>query len=363
MKSIINKILLLVTITLAAVSCKKDETQAVLDTSGSAITLSAATNTLVLLQVNATNDAITFNWNEAEFGYDAAVTYTLQIAKKGSNFASPLEIAVGNNVASKAFKVAVINQELLKIIPYDIASDLEIRVKAEVGASAPIQYSNTFELKATPYRALINYEFPKALWVAGNYQGWAPDLAPKIVDKNAIGTTGTDYEGYINFTDGAPHDFKLVKGNNWGAGDFGSAGGTNLGNGGPNLSIPTAAGVYLLKANTVAMTWSYTKIDKWAVTGSATPLGWPAGPEGTPNQDHTMTFDPVKAVYSITLNLNPGEIKFRANNAWSLNFGENNNDGIPDYGGSNIAIAAAGSYTLTLDLGVAGNYAYSIKKN
>lgn len=362
MKLYFNILFFAVAIIAGLSGCKKDETQVKLNVTGASVTLVSDKSNLVLLQNEAANDALTFNWDAAEFGYPAAVTYTLQFAKKGTDFANIAQVVVGKDL-SKSFTGGVLNQKLLEIISYEVETDISVRVKATVAESAPVVYSNVLDIKITLYHAVIDYPFPKALWVAGNYQGWNPGAAPKIVDKDADGQTGKAYEGYINFVDGAPHEFKLVKGNDWGFGDFGSPAPGVLSNGGNNLSIPTEAGVYLLKANTADLNWSYTLIKKWAVTGSATPLGWPAGPEGTPGQDHTMNFDPMTGVYSITLNLSAGELKFRANDAWSLNFGDNENDNYPDYGGNNIVIGAAGNYTITLDLSVAGNYAYTIKKN
>ncbi len=72
---------------------------------------------------------------------------------------------------------------------------------------------------------------------------------------------------------------------------------------------------------------------------------------------------PADGTWTITMNLNVGELKFRANDDWALNFGDNDNDLKPDYGGNNIQITSAGNYTITLDLGLAGNYAYSIRRN
>ena len=83
------------------------------------------------------------------------------------------------------------------------------------------------------------------------------------------------------------------------------------------------------------------------------------------DSDRDMTFDPATGTYSITLDLNAGEIKFRANDNWDFNLGDNNdpNDGRPEVGGNNIKINAAGNYTITLDLLVGGNWVYTIKKN
>ena len=83
------------------------------------------------------------------------------------------------------------------------------------------------------------------------------------------------------------------------------------------------------------------------------------------DSDRDMTFDATTGTYSITLDLNAGEIKFRANDNWDFNLGDNNNpnDGRPEVGGNNIKIDAAGNYTITLDLLVGGNWVYTIKKN
>jgi spore coat protein U-like protein len=78
-----------------------------------------------------------------------------------------------------------------------------------------------------------------------------------------------------------------------------------------------------------------------------------------------MTFNAGAGTWTITADLTGGqELKFRANNDWAINFGDNAPaDNKPDYNGSNIAIAQTGNYTITLDLGVAGNYSYTVKKN
>ena len=75
-----------------------------------------------------------------------------------------------------------------------------------------------------------------------------------------------------------------------------------------------------------------------------------------------MTYDTATKTWTVTLNLNAGKIKFRANDAWDLNYGDNDFDGSLEEGGADIPVAAAGNYTITLNLEVAG-YAYEIKKN
>lgn len=337
-------------------SCEKDEVRTVL-TTGSAPTLQSSVTSLVLLQSNANNDAVKFTYTAATFGFDAAVTYVLQISKGGTSFASASTTEVGlSNKAplEKSFKVVDFNRELLKIINYGTATPVEVRVKATVAAAAPASYSNVVTITATAYRDLITYAYPNAINVAGNFQGWNPGTAPQIVKQNNGGYNG--FEGYIIFNDPSPQ-FKFVKGDNWGAGDYGSAGGSALGNGGPNLTLPSGGagltGYYRVRASEATMSWSYTKINTWGIIGAFN--GWSA------NVD--MTFNAATGVWSITRDMPAGEFKFRANSDWGINFGDNNGDFKPEYDGSNLNITAAGNYTISLDLSSGGNYAYTLKKN
>jgi len=337
-------------------SCEKDEVRTVLNV-GTAPTLTATPTTLVLLQANANNDAVKFTYTTASFGFDAAVTYVLQISKGGTNFASASTTEVGLSNTSpyeKSFKVIEFNRELLKIINYGTATAVEVRVKASVAAAAAPSYSNVVTMTCTAYRDLITYAYPNALNIAGNFQGWDPGTAPQIVKQNNGGYNG--FEGFIVFNAATP-EFKMVKGNNWGAGDYGSAGGNALGNGGPNLTLPSGGagltGYYRVRASEATMTWSSTKINTWGIIGAFN--GW--------SVSVPLTFNASTGVWSVTRDMPAGEFKFRANDDWGINFGDNNADFKPEYDGSNLNITAAGNYTISLDLSSGGNYAYTLKKN
>jgi hypothetical protein len=338
-------------------SCKKNEALVMLNPGGPN-SLNSTITTLVLLQANAANTAGTFTWTAADFGFKAAITYTLQLCVGGTNFASATTTQVNvGSALSKTFTVGELNGKLLEIIPDGVATPIEARVKADVGSGVDPIYSNKVSMTLTAYLDIISYGYPDAMNIAGNYQGWDPGSAPQIVKTRNGGYS--HYEGYIVFNNPSP-EFKMVKGNNWGAGDFGSAGPGLLGNGGPNLTLPSGgpgiAGLYRIRANTTAMTWSYNKIDTWGIIGSATAGGWGAS---TP-----MTFNASNGSWSITTNLTAGELKFRANNDWGINFGDNAPaDGKPEYDGANIQVPLAGNYTITLNIGIGGNYSYKIRRN
>ena len=356
MRTWLNKTMLIGVVALAFSSCEKDEVRTVLNV-GSAPILTATPTTVVLLQANANNDAVKFTYTPATFGFDAAVTYVLQISKGGTSFASASTTEVGLSNTSpleKTFKVVEFNRELLKIINYGVATAVEVRVKSTVAAAAAPSYSNVVSMTCTAYRDLITYTYPNALNIAGNFQGWSPGTAPQIVKQNNGGYNG--FEGYIVFNAPTP-EFKMVKGNDWSAGDYGSAGGNALGNGGPNLTLPSGGagltGYYRIRANETTMTWSNTKINTWGIIGAFN--GW--------SNSVALTFNAATGVWSITRDMPAGEFKFRANDDWGINFGDNNADFKPEYDGSNLNITAAGNYTISLDLSSGGNYAYTLKKN
>src|SRR5689334_2634374 len=85
-------------------SCKKDETRAVVQT-GTAPVLSVSANSVTLTKATENNTGLTFTFIPAEFGYKAAVTYTLQFCKPGNNFVTIGQVAFPDNKTSQAVLV------------------------------------------------------------------------------------------------------------------------------------------------------------------------------------------------------------------------------------------------------------------
>lgn len=368
MKSAIIKSLLFLGAAGIFWSCKKDMDRVLLSSNAKGGTLSASTTTPTVAFATADSSAVTFNWTKPDFGTDLEVEYYLQFDKKNGNFSSPAEITVSKS-GTKTLKQSELNAMAITLgLVANNSDTIQVRVKylghtqapSAPAAALPVAYSNIVKLVFTPYVAIINYTFPKALRIAGNYQGWNPGTAPSIVDPAATGTTAANYDGYIYFNDPGPQ-FKMVKGTDWSAGDFGASSSTVLTNGGSNITLGSGAGVYRITANTTAMTWSGTKINTWGIIGDATAGGWGAS---TPMNFVTPpTGEEGKVKWTITTNLTPGFIKFRANDDWGINFGDNSpRDNRPDYNGDNIPVTVAGNYTITLEL-LAGNYNYTLRKN
>ncbi|UOQ50990.1 SusE domain-containing protein [Hymenobacter cellulosivorans] len=239
-------------------SCEKDETKAVLNTN-SAPQLTATTAKATISPTTGSQPAVTYTWTNPDFGYQAAVSYTLQFAKKGTNFKPMQEFEMGSSL-TKSFTVNELNSVYNGLdcnITAPVATTLDVRVKATLGGTVEPIYSSLTSIEATPFQA---------------------------------------------------------------------------------QSAPA---------------------DSWAIIGEATPNGW--------NTETRMSYDYCSRVWSVTLPLKAGEFKFRANNGWDKNLGdEGTGDPMttgrklvynvaPTPNPSNIKLATAGTYLITLDINATPN--------
>ncbi len=186
------------------------------------------------------------------------------------------------------------------------------------------------------------------LYVPGSYQGWDPANTTTVL---ASVNNDNVFEGYLNFPD-ANTEFKFCVNPNWDL-NYGDDGGDGtLEQNGANI-VAADAGYY--KINVDLNTLTYTKLmTHWGVIGSATAGGW--------DSDQDMTYDAESGMWKAVLDLTAGEIKFRANDGWDLNYGDDGNNGILEQGGANIAIPEAGTYTISMKLGIP-DYTYTIVRS
>jgi starch-binding outer membrane protein SusE/F len=195
-------------------SCKKDEIRTTAEFSPAPTLSSSVTNAGVLLRANKANTAVTYTWTPYTFGLsdnttsDSPVTYTLQFALAGTNFANPYEVVAGGNKDAtltlnvEKLNSAFINQKapLLKV------SQLQVRLKTFVASNEPMLYSGITTISATPYDDCV---------------------APTPDTWSLIGPAGTDWSTDIpltwNCVDNAyvlrtalkAGDFKFRRNNDW----------------------------------------------------------------------------------------------------------------------------------------------------
>ncbi|MCC7466371.1 MAG: SusE domain-containing protein [Saprospiraceae bacterium] len=314
------------------------------------ITSPANGASIVLAESTAGELASIFSWTAAEFGFQAGVNYTLELDKAGNNFGDPITVGSINALELDNVTQEKLNNILIagKDLPAEEFSNVEFRVVARIGTAEdlPVLVSSTVTIQVRPYTVVINYPF---LHVPGSYQGWNPADSTTVV---YAPRSDEKYEGYLYYSDGDAK-YKFTKGptwsNNWGDNDNDGS----LEPSGADIPLPSGAGVYRINADLNALTHAAVRTD-WGLIGSATPGGW--------DSDQTMTYDQASRKWLITLDLVPGDIKFRANDAWDINLGDNDANRKMEYGGANIAIAEAGNYTIELNLSVP-IYTYKITKN
>ncbi|MEM6516011.1 MAG: SusE domain-containing protein [Bacteroidota bacterium] len=169
---------------------------------------------------------------------------------------------------------------------------------------------------------------------------------------NDWGNAGDDAKFYYdNLTDTFKVSTKLLDGeikfrinNDWGT-NYGGSGGTLAQEG---ANIPSTAGHYLITVDLNNNSYSIVEDDVLGIIGSGFNEWGDAG------DDFELTEIQPDILVGDIVTLVDGEIKFRYNNAWDNDFGDNGADGTLDPGGANIAVTA-GLYRVRLDL-VAGTY-------
>jgi hypothetical protein len=328
-------------------SCSDKEIGPVLSL-GNAPSISSPADGASFVLTEATADSLFagFSWTAAEYGFNAGVTYTLEMDVNGNNFADAVAVASANTLMVDDLLNSKINTIMLtKGLPGEVEANMDFRVKAEISDEIDPVYSNPITLKITPYTVVIVYP---QLQVPGAYQGWDPSNNNTVI--YSASSNGM-FEGYIYFTD--PNtEFKFTDGPAWDVnyGDTGADG--TLDQGGDNILVADP-GMYKLNVNLNALTYTVTKTD-WGLIGSATPGGW--------DFDQDMTYDAANNKLTITLDLVAGEVKFRANDDWALNLGDDGADFKLEYGTANIAIPEDGNYTIDLILSGA-IYTYTVTKN
>jgi len=176
------------------------------------------------------------------------------------------------------------------------------------------------------------------------------------VDANGNGTAYDELFLADNNTNGAQNEFIFalnfdgLRSQTYGGSTFlvhaaigGSMNATDFGvNGGWGGLRTTKNLVNKFNVDVSALNNSLGTLSKWGLVGDATLNQW-NGPDMEMHETGTNT-------YALYADLTAGEIKFRFDEDWGNNYGDDNTDGSLEAGGSNIPVASPGTYFITLDL-------------
>ena len=276
---------------------------------------------LVLDGAKLNNIATTFVWNDPSNPTGTSVTYTVEAAATGTSFATPitlgtttnhfLDVTVGNlDATAKACGLAPL-----------VVGQMDVHVKSSTGVT------NFYTITVTPYQ-------PK--WsIIGDATagGWSTDT-------NMIFNTSTStYSITVPLAVGS---FKFRLDGSWNT-NYGDDGNNlSLDAGGANIPIATA-GTYTIVANFATHTYTITPVPStglWCIIGAAS-VNW--------STDVLMDYNATTNKYSLVTNLQVGEFKFRKQNDWGNNYGDDGNNLSLDANGANISVATAGTYFITAD--------------
>ena len=269
MKKIYN-ILGILAVFFAVIACEKEEFEPVVGVF-TPPAMTDVSGTYVFTEGMADDVFQIFSWSDADFGFQSATTYMVQIDFAGNEFAEAIDL-ISTTEKSASITVGELNQKLLAMgARTNVPSDFEIRVTAEVSDLVQSLPSNVSNMNIHPYKVEIIYP---SLYLPGNYQAasgyesdWSPDKAQQVYSLDQ----DDKYEGYVNMV-GDGIMFKFTDGPNWDVnwGDDDADG--TLDEGGSDIAIPDA-GYYRMKADIVNLTYSVLKTD-WGLIGDATPDGW-----------------------------------------------------------------------------------------
>lgn len=322
-------------------SCSKEEMGPVISDNPVAPVLSGpSAGTNVEITADNFGEVLAFSWTAADYGFDAAVMYTVKAMMGEEVF----EILKTNQLAGEITYEELNNKLLASGAIAGAVNSLEFWVEAYLSDAVAEIASAKVTLDLLPYYIEVVYP---SLNIPGNYQGWDPGNMETVIHSLKSDEV---YDGFVYFGEAATM-FKFAKlnwDNNWG--DDGADG--TLDAGGADIAAEGPA-MYRLHADLNENTYTATRTD-WGLIGSATPDGWDA--------DQDLSWDADAGVLTITLDLIAGAIKFRANDDWAMNLGDDQANGIMEYDGADIMVEADGNYTITLDLSDA-LYRYSVTKN
>ena len=295
--------------------------------------LSLSDNNLTLSEDNGANEILTLTWSDPDYGFDAAALYSVQMDVQGGDFSNPQIISVGSSL-EKTFTVEELNAKLLSLSMTAGEEGVAIfRIKATLSEYQEI-FSNTVNLNVTPYSSLLDLTTNLGVVGSATPGGWGNENIP---DLQFYTTSMTDvYVAYVSLRDG---EIKFRNNNDWAEnwGDDGNDG--TLDSYGANIAV--SAGTYKIEVNFSSMTYTMEAYS-WGLVGSATPNQW-NGP------DLMLQYNSYQDDWRAVVTLGEGEVKFRFNNDWGLNYGDDGADGSMEANGANISVSS-GHYLVSMNL-------------
>ena len=313
--------------------------------------IEGASYTLMSSTQDAT--ALTANWTDAVLTstLGVAVTYSLEIAEEGTSFATPISVKDVTNsdnisLTHKEFNNAVLTANLVP----DVTKNIDLRIKATMTNTAGDvleRISDVVSISVTAFGIVA----PDTLFMVGSHNGW----------NNADASQQFEHDGNGVFTRvqqfDANSEFKLLPNSGSWEGDWGedpANAGKIIQEGEQNIKV-AEAGSYLITIDYNTLSYKLTNVSTLFAVGSHN--NWN-------NADSSQEFyTSGNGVFTKVMTFDAGaEFKLLPNSgSWDGDWGEDpaNSGGIVQEGESNIKVADAGTYVVTVDY---TSLSYSLKE-
>jgi len=327
----IYKILVLILLVTTINSCDKNENFEILPKEDSfSIITPTSGSVIVLNDANLLNNGLFISWNDT---VNSDSSYTIEVDKTGNNFANPIILAT---VSTKSFGMSVV--DLNSFLINDMGLNPDEANSIDLKVSNATSSTDIINIILTP----TNVDFESVSLIGSFLNDWDTESALEMNNKGF-----NIFQMIVDLPDAAEFKFVTTKKgleNDWGKDPSNTSniifdGEENIG------GYPANKYKITVDFNTFTYTVEISALDlstSWGIVGSATTNGWD-GP------DMPFYQTGVDNIFDAYVTLANGEIKFRENNSWDLNYGDNGNDGSLEAGGSNIPVNE-GSYKITIDL-------------
>jgi len=308
--------------------------------------LEAVEGPIEITPSNMVDGVVAFTWSAADYGVPTQINYSLEAATAAAP-ETMVTITSGITTTSTEVDYETLNAILFNDLKLadGVAEDVNFCIGVKVGEYAKI-YSNVVTVSCKVTAAEKTYP---TLTVAGSYayNNWTPGKGQFVFDFDG---TDTKYSGVIDFgEDVSALQFKFV-GTAWGQNEFSVPSGEAqaaeaaelplVAGGGDNIAAYTTHRYYSLTLDkTTPKVIKNFSFNSLGVIGDATSTGWDA--------DTDMQFNADKQRFYVDITLIDGTIKFRVDDAWTLDWG--GADGLLEKGGANIAVTA-GDYRIYVNL-------------
>ncbi|GAA4826384.1 SusE domain-containing protein [Algivirga pacifica] len=311
-------------------------------------------------------ESMLFTWNPENIGVDVPVSYRLEAAPAGTDFADAKEWAITNITEAEVAHKDLNNDLQAWGLEVGQAHMIELRVVVSFaqGTNFESLSSEPMTMNITPWADADAY--PEQLYLAGSFQGWNNANEHTVLKPIGVGI----FEGTYLFHESTTYFKILTKKGSWDSqlGERGTVDGILDHNDGsdPDPLVVEGMGYYTIRVDLLTKVYSISKVENtWSIVGSAL-----TGNDDGWGQDIQMDFtnDGTSLLYTATVDLHAGFVwKFRFNKGWDLNLGDGDTDGVLEINGygNDITVEESGLYTITLDVTKFAEsiYTYTIEKN